>query len=294
MKPKYLLSVGVVILALALPAPASAQRGGGHQGGFGARGVARPVVTAGQRIARPTIARPGVVNRRVIVRQPIVAGFATRHDKFGHIGFGSVPVRTGFGTPPVRTGFENPPFGTGVVAHARPMVAPFATGRAFRSKGFHTFRRSHVFGGAIIGYPYVVPYPYYVYPPYDGYSVPTVPTPVVPIPSAGYSAGAVSGAGYSAAGISAGPSTYYTDLANQPGASSGVTFQVSPAAAEVFVDGAYAGTVQDFWADLEPLMLVTGSHRIELRAPGYNTATLDVTTTPGQVIPFFGELEPLQ
>jgi hypothetical protein len=110
----------------------------------------------------------------------------------------------------------------------------------------------------------------------------------------GYGAGAVSGAGYSAAGISAGLSTYYTDLANQPGASSGVTFQVSPATAEVFVDGAYAGTVQDFWADLEPLMLVTGSHRIELRAPGYNTATLDVTTTPGQVIPFFGELEPLQ
>jgi PEGA domain-containing protein len=147
-----------------------------------------------------------------------------------------------------------------------------------------------VFGGAII--PYVVPYPYYVYPPYDGYSVPTVPTPVVP--GAGYGASGVPSARYAAAGVSAGPSTYYTDLANQPGASSGVTFQVSPAAAEVFVDGVYVGTVQDFWADLEPLMLVTGSHRIELRAPGYRTATLDVTTTPGQVIPFAGELEPLQ
>ena len=290
MKPKYLLSVGVVILALALPATVSAQRGGGHQGRFGARGFARPVVTAGQPFVRSRMVRPVVVNPHVIVRQPIVAGFPpARH--VGHIGFGSIPVRTGFGTFPVRTGFENPPFGTGVVTHRHTMVAPFATGRAFRSKGFHTFGRRHVFGGAIIGYPYVVPYPYYVYPPYDDYSVPTVPTPVVP--GAGYNR-AVPGAGYSAAGVSAGPSTYYTDLANQPGALSGVTFQVFPAAAEVFVDGVYVGTVQDFWADLEPLMLVTGSHRIELRAPGYRTATLDVTTTPGQVISFAGELQPLQ
>ena len=69
---------------------------------------------------------------------------------------------------------------------------------------------------------------------------------------------------------------------------------MSPASAEVFVDGAYVGTVQDFWADLPPLMIVPGSHRIELRAAGYRTVTLDVTTTAGQVIPYAGELQPLR
>jgi hypothetical protein len=73
-----------------------------------------------------------------------------------------------------------------------------------------------------------------------------------------------------------------------------VTSQVSPASAEVFVDGAYAGTVQDFWTDQPPLRIVPGSHRLELHAPGYQPVTLHVTTTAGQVIPYSGELEPLR
>ncbi len=168
---------------------------------------------------------------------------------------------------------------------------PFAAGRghAFRSKGFHTFGRRHVFGGPIVvGYPWW-PYSYaypYGYPYQYGFDT----------SAGGYYQSPFSGQSevYGAAGVSAGQSTYWTDLANQPGASSGLTFQVSPASAEVFVDGVYAGTVQDFWADRQPLMIVPGSHRIELRATGYRTVTLDVTTTAGQVIPYAGELEPLR
>jgi PEGA domain len=277
MKPHNLFSVGVLILALALPGTASAQRGSGHsRGGVGMRGAGRPVGSVGRPVMRPTVAVP-----RGIVRQPNVAGFARPHDfarprDFGSIGFGSG----------VRTGFERPPFGTGFVAPNHRVAVPFATGRqAFRSKGLHTFGRSHAFGGPIIvGYPwwadsYGYPYQYDYQTPAGGY---------YQTPFSGQSDV------YGGAGVSAGPSTYWTDLANQPGAASGLTFQVSPASAEVFVDGAYVGTVQDFWADLEPLMIVPGSHRIELRAPGYRTVTLDVTTTAGQVIPYAGELEPLR
>ena len=147
MKPHNLFSVSVLILALALPGTASAQRGGGQsRGGIGMRGAGRPVGSVGRPVVRPTVAVP-----RGIVRQPIVAGFARPRDvarphDFGSIGFGSG----------VRTGFERPPFGTGFVAPNHRLAAPFATGRqAFRSKGFHTFGRSHAFGGPIIvGYPW--------------------------------------------------------------------------------------------------------------------------------------------
>jgi hypothetical protein len=249
---------------------------------------------------RPTVAVP-----RGVVRQPIVTGFARPHDfarphNVGRVGFGSIPVRTGFGTPGVRTGFGRSSFGAGFVVPSRRVAVPFAAGRghAFRSNGFRTFGRRHAFGGSVIvGYPwpYSYAYPYqYGYPYYYGYygypyqyGFDTSAGGYYQTPYSGQSGVTV----YGAAGVSAGPSAYWSDLANQPGASSGVTFEVRPADAEVFVDGVYAGTVQDFWADRQPLLIVPGSHRIELRAPGYRTVTLDVTTTAGQVIPYAGELE---
>ena len=174
MKPHNLFSVGVLILALAIPGTASAQRGSGQfRGGSGMRGAGRPVGTVGRSVMRPTVVVP-----RVIVRQPIVTGFARPHHfgrprDFGRIGFGSTPVRSGFGRHGVRTGFERPPFGTGFVAPSHRVAVPFATGRghAFRSKGFHTFRRGHVFGGpVVVGYPW---WPYsYAYPNGYPYQVP--------------------------------------------------------------------------------------------------------------------------
>ena len=263
----------MVILSLALlPTTANAQRGSGrHHGEHGARDATRSAVIAGAPVVRPT-----VVMRQVVVRQPIVAGFPPTGD-FGRIGFGSLPVRTGFGTLPVRTGFEMAPVAGAVVSGRR---------QGFSSNGFRTFKPGYSHGRTIVvGYP--VSYPY-VYAPYGvttssaGYSVPTVPTPVV------------RGAGYGAVGVSAGLSTYWTDLANQPGASSGFTFDVSPALTEVFVNGVYVGTVQDFSFDRGPVMVVPGGYRIELRAPGYRTVTLDVTNTAGQVIPYQGELQPVR
>jgi hypothetical protein len=94
--------------------------------------------------------------------------------------------------------------------------------------------------------------------------------------------------------VSEGPSTYSADLANEADASSGVRFEVSPAVAGIYVDGTYVGTVQDFSAESAPLVVVPGSHRIDLLAPGYRTTTLEVTIAAGQIIRYEGELERLR
>jgi len=56
--------------------------------------------------------------------------------------------------------------------------------------------------------------------------------------------------------------------------------------AEVYVDGFYVGVVEDFNGTLETLNLVPGPHRIELRAPGYQTLTFDVNIEAGRTITY--------
>src|SRR6202023_1214227 len=68
----------------------------------------------------------------------------------------------------------------------------------------------------------------------------------------------------------------------QPGqqaASGGVSFEISPSTAAVFVDGTYLGTVANFGPTSRPLGLTTGRHRIEVRAPGYRTLAFDADVT---------------
>jgi hypothetical protein len=72
----------------------------------------------------------------------------------------------------------------------------------------------------------------------------------------------------------------------------GLSFEVTPADAEVHVDGALAGTVDEFSPTGQPLTLTPGVHTIEIRAPGHRTMIFDVTITAGQVIPYRGALTP--
>ena len=57
------------------------------------------------------------------------------------------------------------------------------------------------------------------------------------------------------------------------------------------MDGALVGTVGQFTPTSQPLGLVAGRHRIEVRAPGYQTMSFDVNIVAGQVIPYQGEME---
>ena len=65
---------------------------------------------------------------------------------------------------------------------------------------------------------------------------------------------------------------------------------VSPRHAQVFVDGYYAGIVDDFDGAFQALKLESGAHRIDISAPGFETLTFDVRIDPGQDIRYRGTL----
>ncbi len=111
-----------------------------------------------------------------------------------------------------------------------------------------------IFSGYPVPYSYSYPYPIEVY----GYRAPRAPVMVGP------------------------GSPYY----------GGVALEMGPYDADVFVDGNYAGKVEDFDGTSQPLTLVAGTHRIEVQAPGYAPLIFDVTVQPGQVIPYRGDLRP--
>jgi hypothetical protein len=67
--------------------------------------------------------------------------------------------------------------------------------------------------------------------------------------------------------------------------------RVQPRTAEVFVDGAFAGTVDDF-GGRSARMLVAGPHRVEIVAGGYQTITIDVRVPENDTVTFTRDLEP--
>jgi hypothetical protein len=153
-------------------------------------------------------------------------------------------------------------------------------------------------------YPYPYPYPYayrypYPYPPDPsvyGYRPPAYAYPAQPYPSAsGYSAsgGVDPNAGSAQQGYPAQQSGSSIDVqSGQQPAPGGVSFEITPSAAAVFVDGTYVGTAAEFSPTSQPLGLVSGRHRIEIRAEGYRTMTFQADITQGQILPYQGTLQP--
>jgi hypothetical protein len=133
----------------------------------------------------------------------------------------------------------------------------------------------------VYGYPYR---PYWPYPPYSPYRR------YYPY-------------GYGAFGFG---SLYYDPYRWHPGAYGSYAYgtwrpfgtfdigelrlDVSPRHAQVFVDGYYAGIVDDFDGAFQAIRLAPGAYRIEVVAPGYETLSFDVRLTPGQKIRYRGEL----
>jgi hypothetical protein len=111
------------------------------------------------------------------------------------------------------------------------------------------------------GYPYGYASPYGAY----GYSYGYYP------PGYGYGGYGYSGYGYEAGGYG--------------GAAYGaVRIQGAPRDAQVYVDGYYAGIVDDFDGAFQRLTLEDGAHQIEIRAPGIPPAAFDVNIQPGKTI----------
>ncbi|MCC7417447.1 MAG: PEGA domain-containing protein [Acidobacteria bacterium] len=66
--------------------------------------------------------------------------------------------------------------------------------------------------------------------------------------------------------------------------------KVKPTWAEVYIDGYYAGVVDEFDGFFQRLRLDAGPHQIEIRAGGYETLTLDVRIDPGRTTTYEGRL----
>jgi hypothetical protein len=118
-----------------------------------------------------------------------------------------------------------------------------------------------------VGYPVAYPYAWYnpfAYPGYDD----------------GYGYGNGYGNGYG----------LYTSRADY----GGLSFDIQPYTAALFVDGVYVGTVGEFSSQEPPLTLAAGPHHIDLTAPGYQPMSFDITVVGGQVIPYEGTMAPFR
>jgi hypothetical protein len=60
----------------------------------------------------------------------------------------------------------------------------------------------------------------------------------------------------------------------------------------VFVDGTYAGVVDDFNGHFQHLDLTPGGHRIDVRQPGFQPLTFQVYIQPGHTTDYKAALEP--
>jgi PEGA domain-containing protein len=64
----------------------------------------------------------------------------------------------------------------------------------------------------------------------------------------------------------------------------------TPSSAEVYVDAYYVGTVADIEA-ARGLTLPSGPHRLEIRAPDYQTATVDIRISPYEPVTYRATLD---
>ncbi len=68
------------------------------------------------------------------------------------------------------------------------------------------------------------------------------------------------------------------------GPESALRLQVSPRTTEVFVDGYYAGTVDDFDGIFQRLRLAAGEYEVTLYLPGHRTVTQQLLLQPGRTL----------
>jgi len=190
--------------------------------------------------------------------------------------------------------------GGGFIRARPPFYRPYYSFRPRVSIGF----------GLWMGYP--VPYPYYGSPypyapqyvdPYAyGAAPPNYPSPNYPsnYPSPNYPSNYPPPNYPSSYPAPNYPSSNYPPQRPAPPvgvergdaqSESGISFEITPENAALFVDGTYVGTAGEFGPAAQPLDLAPGHHRVEVRAPGYRTTTFDADVQPGQVIPFQGTLQ---
>jgi hypothetical protein len=74
----------------------------------------------------------------------------------------------------------------------------------------------------------------------------------------------------------------------------GIRINLPQKDAEVYVDGYFSGTVDDFDGVFQQLNLEPGPHHLEVRAPGFEPIAFDVNVEPGRTITYRAAMRPQQ
>ena len=77
-----------------------------------------------------------------------------------------------------------------------------------------------------------------------------------------------------------------------PVATGGMSFDITPTFASIYVDGTYVGTAADFSTINTPLILSPGRHHVKIKADDYKTMTFDTEIVSGQIVPYGGVMHP--
>jgi hypothetical protein len=72
----------------------------------------------------------------------------------------------------------------------------------------------------------------------------------------------------------------------------GLRVELEPQNAQVYVDGFYVGTAEDSNRSAQGVPLAAGWHRVEFRAPGYETPAVNVTIEANRTTSYRGALRP--
>ena len=84
----------------------------------------------------------------------------------------------------------------------------------------------------------------------------------------------------------------YPDERRAPTESNGyLRLQVQPEAAQVYVDGYFAGTVAEFGVGRS---LAAGAHSVEIRVPGFKTVSFAVRIVPNETVTYRADLERIE
>ena len=202
-----------------------------------------------------------------------------------------LPPRVESGTPPAQSSGTAPV--AAVPRPSRPADGRYPVGQA-------TAPNRPIYGGGGHGQShYVLPVPpayyygdgafglgYFYYDPYwsvySGYGYRRTGITAVVAITAG--AGITAAATTAGAAIPPGGSGYY--------GTGSLHLKVKPRDAEVYVDGYYSGSVDDFDGTFQKLELEAGPHRIEVRKPGFATLTFEVRIPNDESVTYRGELSP--
>jgi hypothetical protein len=142
-------------------------------------------------------------------------------------------------------------------------------------------------------YPVYPSYPYYPYYPWGfwgpGYGFGLGYLYYDPFFGGGYGYGYPGDYGYVSGGGSGGYSVSESHRDN-----GSLRLKINPRDAQIYIDGFYVGVVDSYDGAFQKLGLEGGSHKVELKADGYEPLQFDVLVTPGETATYKGEMKRIQ